>query len=202
MRSFSRLISCWRDPRSRLTLAFVVLPAALVAMRPYPPHATSRQASPRTESRGDSLALLRRINVPRIRSALRAVVSDSETFRRYWTPPRARGPIPEPAIDFSREIVILVALGRWPDTGAGIRIDSVVTGHTVAGLSTTVWVGFAVVGNECVVNPAITYPADAVVVPRNRHAALVQFREYLVVDSCPMTQWRGKLPKPRESENP
>lgn len=200
--AFTRSILRWRGTMRRLAFAAAALPGSLFAMQMRPAQTGSGQAIVHAAPHTDSLAPLRHVDVPRMPAALRAVITDSETLHRYWMPPRTHGPVPVPAVDFSREMVLLAALGQWTDTGAGIRIDSVVTGHTVAGLTATVFVSIGVDGNGCIVGMAITHPADAVVIPRNEHVALIQFRERLVADSCPMTQWNAKFPKPRPSEKP
>ena len=194
-----------------LVLAMTMFPlgasAATVAARPAIP----AQVSPITTGRpddsvgrhGDTAAHdtgsaarvlpLRHLPSPRqYGSPLRAVATDSVTLHRLWalaTSPDAR--VPEPRVDFTNEMVILVALGSQPTTGWGIRVDSVTT---TAEHAATVFVNITVpVG--CVVGQAFTLPTDVVIVRSGPVRPLVRFAEHVDTKGCPPPRFEH-FPRP------
>ena len=115
------------------------------------------------ERSADSLVHLRRGSGSGFEYALRAVVGNSETFREMWA--RAirgyQSPPPLPAVDFSRDMVVVVAMGMQTDDGYGIRIDSAV----VHGEAIDVYV-FLTTGANCIQGAEVTWPFDMVRVPK------------------------------------
>jgi hypothetical protein len=83
---------------------------------------------------------------------------------------------PAPMVDFNQEIVLLVGLGRQPSTGWNVRIDTVVTRRD------TLRVVIHSVAPQCTAGMMITYPWDAVRVPRTN--AAIQFIKRPIVDHC------------------
>ena len=83
---------------------------------------------------------------------------------------------PAPAVDFTREMVLLAGLGTQGSTGWNIRIDTVVTRRD------TLRVIIHSVGPQCIAGMAITYPWDAVRVPRTDGP--VQFIRRPTIDYC------------------
>src|ERR1041385_2140512 len=67
-----------------------------------------------------------------IRDSQRVVIRDNAVWRRYWADiHRPFRPSPEPpAVDFSREIVLLAAMGTRPSGGFIIRIDTATVDST------------------------------------------------------------------------
>lgn len=98
-----------------------------------------------------------------IRDSQRVVIRDARVWQRYWTDIH-RPFIPPPAppdVDFTREIVLLVAMGTRPSGGFVIRIDSA----TVDTFGLRVQVTQIVPGKGCAVPAVVTQPVDMVRVP-------------------------------------
>jgi len=148
------------------------------------PHSTATQpVLAVAPTNGDTTLALRHIEgAGRYGSPLRAVVTDSITLHRLWSLTTNLDPSePEPHLDFSREMLILVALGAVPTTGWGIEVDSVTsTGQTVVAFVT-----IHVPGRNCIVGNAFTLPTDAVMVERPRYRSYVRFSERVHVNECP-----------------
>lgn len=103
--------------------------------------------------------------------SIRLTIRDVETWRNIWsraTAGQASAP-PLPAIDFSRQMLLLVGAGRLR-SGDQIHVDSVGTrkGTTVAVVRTTV---------ECQAFPAVAYPFEIVQVKRSERAVLFVERQ-------------------------
>lgn len=81
-----------------------------------------------------------------------------------------------PAVNFTQEMVLLAGLGTQSTTGWNIRIDTVVTRRD------TLRVIIHSVGPQCVAGMSITYPWDAVRVPRTDGP--VQFIRRPMIDYC------------------
>lgn len=91
------------------------------------------------------------------------VVRDAGTWRETWR--ALHGGVaaaPAPSIDFSREMVIVVALGLRNTGGFSVKVDAVVaegTGAVVRYTATSP-------GPECITSQSTTAPLDVVRVPR------------------------------------
>jgi len=88
----------------------------------------------------------------------RLVIRDQNAWFSAWgslLPPNASTNAP-PAVDFTQEMLIFVALGRRPSGGYAISADS--AKMTSAGV--TVWVGTVSPGSRCSVTAALTAPVD------------------------------------------
>jgi hypothetical protein len=92
------------------------------------------------------------------------IVRTSEELAAAWQQLTARGraQLPVPAVDFSREVVVLVALGLKPSTGHSVQIDAIRS----SGANTTVVAHAVTPARDCIAGSAITYPLDLAIVPR------------------------------------
>jgi len=113
-----------------------------------------------------------------LRSALRAVVQDSAAFREIWE--RATlGHRPLPAIDFTRDMVIVAAMGARSSTGHAIHIQSV----RAEGPALQVRVLLAPAAPGCGRGMMETYPVDIVRAPRDDRR-VVTFVEGIEAQRC------------------
>ena len=85
---------------------------------------------------------------------------------------------PLPAVDFTREMVVLLALGERSSGGYQIRFD----GITVAGANATVRFTITEPGTGCMTTQAMTAPVDIVRVPRA--AGTVRFEPTTARSNC------------------
>lgn len=110
----------------------------------------------------------------------RFVVRDAASWRARWDAiNREMQPAPPvPAVDFSREMVVVAALGRRPSGGWSIVVDSAVW----RGDAVEVFVRQLAPGRGCFTTAAISSPVDVVRVPRRD--APVRFREQVVREDC------------------
>ena len=115
-----------------------------------------------------------------IGDSLRVVIGDGASWRAYWQRVHARvAPAPPvPEVDFTRDVVILAALGTRGSGGYGIRIDSAYD----AGAYVEVVVRRSAPGSGCLVTAAFTQPVDVVRIPARK--VPVRFREHAIVESC------------------
>lgn len=120
-------------------------------------------------------------------SARRLVIKNRVEFSNFWKQLTARAlpnsvpPLPE--IDFSKEMVVVAAMGQRPSSGYWIVIDGAceVDGRVDVFVSSLEDVSCAGVF------PVVTYPADAVRLPRTDLP--IVFHETQL--SC--TQWQNQL---------
>ncbi|SRR5581483_10739590 len=112
-----------------------------------------------------------------IREPRRAVIRDSTAWRRTWTDIGAAG-VPPP-VDFTREIVVLAAMGQQPRGGAEIRI----AGASYADDRLTIDVVEVTPAPTCLTTAALTQPVDVVALPR-RGIATWSFRERKKTRRC------------------
>jgi hypothetical protein len=103
-------------------------------------------------------------------SAFRLVIKSHHEFKDFWKRLHARVPpsgyeLPLPEIDFSKEMVVVAAMGQRPTSGYLIIIDGAceVDGQLEVFVSNVEEVACSGVG----LFPALTYPADAVRLPRS-----------------------------------
>ncbi len=110
----------------------------------------------------------------------RVVVRDAQTWSALWTRIVANsGPKPPvPSIDFSREMLIVAAMGTRGSGGYSIRVGGVSSSSTE--LVATVIATSP--GRSCPTTQAITSPVDIVRVPSSK--LLVRFVEQQVVNEC------------------
>ncbi len=115
-----------------------------------------------------------------LRTPQRTVVRDAAAWQELWAAIwRDHGAAaPLPAVDFSREMVVVVALGERNSGGHSILIDSA----TVSDGSLQVWVRSISPGPNCVTAGALTEPVDAARLPRVE--GRVEFRESSEVSDC------------------
>jgi hypothetical protein len=123
-------------------------------------------------------------------NALRLVIKNRDEFNDFWKQLTARVPPggwvpPLPEIDFSKEIIVVAAMGARPSSGYWTIIDGAceVDGQVEVFVSN-------VEGTACAGHgqfPAETYPADAVRLPQTDLP--IVFRETQV--GC--TQWHDRF---------
>jgi hypothetical protein len=96
-------------------------------------------------------------------AAAEVVVRDAAAWQATWARLR-RGPAAEsaPAVDFARDMIVVVALGERPSGGYAVRIDSVSAGSPGPVVHYTA----TEPGEGCMSTQALTAPVDAVQVPR------------------------------------
>ena len=117
---------------------------------------------------------------------LRVVIRNREAWREVWkwihSPDPYHGPVSElpplPEIDFSREMVVVAALGGRPTGSYGIIVE----GAYERGNRLEVVVRAQSPGKSCMVTQAVTQPVDIVRLPKSERS--VVFRETEVVHEC------------------
>jgi hypothetical protein len=115
----------------------------------------------------------------RLEASARVVIRSPTEWTRYQellggAPDGA----PVPAVDFERDMVILVAMGQRPTGGYQIEVSQVVRADTLL----TATVTETAPGRSCMTTQAFTAPAVAVRVPR--FAGQVRFREIRRTRDC------------------
>lgn len=113
--------------------------------------------------------------------SVRAVIRDAGEWSRYWAiinRPFIPQP-PEPAVDFSREAVIVASLGSRPTGGFTIRIDQV----TADADRLVVSVVRTQPGAGCALAAVVTQPVDVVRIPTP--SLPVVFAERVERTDCP-----------------
>jgi hypothetical protein len=85
-------------------------------------------------------------------------------------------PAATPMVDFGRDMVVVASLGGQPTTGWEIRIDSVYR------VRDTIRVVIGTGAAPCIAGQMVTYPWDAVRVPRDEGP--VRFVEYKELGEC------------------
>jgi len=115
-----------------------------------------------------------------IADSLRIVIRDAKAWRKIWQ--RIHTPFsPEPAlpeIDFSRQLVVVVALGTRPTGGYGIIVDRAFQRDNRLEIK----VRKQSPGQTCFTNQSVTQPVDIVLIPKTERS--VVFRETEVVHEC------------------
>lgn len=116
-----------------------------------------------------------------IQEPLRTLVRTRQEWEDLWSRLAAnRIPRPSPpAVDFSNEVVVVVAMGNRPTGGYVVRIDS------VRYEKDTLWVDVTTVspGTGCITTQAISAPAAAVAVER-RPNVTARFVDREEVERC------------------
>ena len=109
----------------------------------------------------------------------RTIVRDGATWQATWAEIfRNQAPIPQlPAVDFTREIVVVAAMGERRTGGHGIFIE----GATEVSTGVTVQLRSVSPDSSCIVTLALTQPVDAVRLPRRD---TVVFAERATVTQC------------------
>jgi protease stability complex PrcB-like protein len=126
------------------------------------PEAPTPPPADRTDSGGPASDVeIRRIgswNSSGIKGSRRLVIRDSATWSQFWS---ELGAGVQPQVDFSRDLVIAVALGERPTGGHAIEIQRV----TRAGGNLRIEVLETSPAPECMTTAALTQPVDVVMVP-------------------------------------
>jgi PrcB C-terminal len=99
-----------------------------------------------------------------VNDSTRRVITDSTMFAQLWRSAYSRrGHQPAvPAIDFSREMVIVASMGTRNTGGYTIAVDSV----RISGAELQVFVASRIPGPTCGTTAALTQPVVMVAVPR------------------------------------
>lgn len=110
----------------------------------------------------------------------RIVVRDTETWRATWSAIwRTHSPEPAlPNVDFSREMLVVAALGTRSSGGYSILVDSAYQHND----HVEVVVRKISPGSRCFVTGALTQPVDVARLPRS--PLPVRFREESLVHNC------------------
>lgn len=110
----------------------------------------------------------------------RLVVRDTSAWRRAWARLNARyvPQPPLPSVDFSRESVLIAAMGTRASGGFEIHLDSAIRNADAM----EVVVRSVVPGDGCMLSATFTQPVDVAKIPAN--PLPVRFRERNVVASC------------------
>jgi hypothetical protein len=117
-----------------------------------------------------------------IGDSLRSVIGDEHHWREVWVRiHRDERPIPPvPAIDWSRELVVVAALGRRSSGGFDIRIDSAYQRNDTL----EIVVRTDVPGRNCMLTAAFSQPVDLARLPRPAATLPVHFRESTHAEPC------------------
>ena len=109
----------------------------------------------------------------------RIVVRDEGAWREVWEVIwRQHSPQPLPEVDFSQEMLVVVALGERPTGGFGILADSAFADDK----ELVIRVRTITPGPRCGTTQALTQPVDVARVPRTELA--VRFRDQPEVHEC------------------
>jgi hypothetical protein len=113
-------------------------------------------------------------------TAARLVVRDAGAWKSLWAQIyEQRTPVPPvPTVDFSREMLVVAALGERSSGGYGILID----GASIEGANLTIAVRSISPGGACGVTLAATQPVDIARLPRRD--GVVRFVERAEVMEC------------------
>ena len=133
-------------------------PAPAVAQAPAPAQAAPNAAG--YAPYGGQPLQIRRIGqyaTSGIATPARLIIRDDSSYARFWT---SLGAGARPAVDFSRDIVIVAASGQRNTGGNGIAVERV----TRTGDGLAVEVVETTPGANCMTTQAITQPVDVVVV--------------------------------------
>ena len=109
----------------------------------------------------------------------RIVIRDEAAWREVWAAIwRRHSPQPLPEVDFSQEMLVVVALGERPTGGFGILADSAFADDK----ELVIRVRTITPGPRCGTTQALTQPVDVARVPRT--ALAVRFRDQPEVHEC------------------
>jgi PrcB C-terminal len=112
----------------------------------------------------------------RARLVIRGAAEWADAWRELWAGASPAPPLP--AVDFSREMVFVAAMGEQPSGGHSIAVASA----AVEGGRLRVKVVETSPGPDCMVTMALTQPAAAVRLPR--FDGPVEFAEGKAVEAC------------------
>ena len=115
-----------------------------------------------------------------LRQPERLVIRDAAAWTAAWLSiwPNGAPIAAPPSVDFTKDVVVLGALGTRPSTGYAIRFDSAATGPN--GL--VVWTATISPGAHCVNATVITSPVDIATIAR--FDGPVQFVDVPTVIDC------------------
>jgi hypothetical protein len=136
-------------------------PGPTSAPAPTPPTPGGPSPSVAAAKGGDSLGIrvVGQWQYARVEDPRRLVIQDAVTWTRFWNELGADGA--QPVIDFRRELLVAVTLGRQPHGGIEVAVERVVRS---AG-ALTIGVVERSPGPDCMTTEVITHPAQVVAVP-------------------------------------
>ena len=113
-------------------------------------------------------------------TAQRTIVRDEAAWRTTWSSIWRTTPVPDlPPVDFTREMVVVAALGQRPTGGFSIYIDSA----TAQESGVQIRIRTVSPGPRCGTTQAITEPVDVARVTRRDGS--VTFEEVAETTNCP-----------------
>ncbi|HET9423950.1 MAG TPA: protease complex subunit PrcB family protein [Gemmatimonadaceae bacterium] len=147
---------------ARLAAAMLIVAMPVAAQQPREAATTVREKPPagliRFRESGEGFA-----QFSGIPDSLRIVIRDAESWREYWTAIH-RPFVPAPAlpeVDFTREMVVLAAMGSRPSGGYAVRID-----HAMADSARVILrIRSMIPGSGCAVPAVLTQPLDMARIP-------------------------------------
>jgi hypothetical protein len=108
----------------------------------------------------------------------RIVVRDAATWSDVWAKINLRGsPVPEPVVDFSRDMLVVAALGSRSTGGFSILVEGV--GESGGRLNVSI---HSTSPHNCITTQAFTQPVDIARLPRSDKP--VNFVERATVTNC------------------
>jgi hypothetical protein len=125
---------------------------------PIPDSSTAQGYAPYGNSTAVEVRRLGKWTRTGIAEARRLVIRDANAWAELWS---ELGVGERPEVDFTRDLVIVVAAGQRPTGGHEIAVDQV----TQSGPALTVSVLETKPGPNCMTTAALTQPVDIVVVP-------------------------------------
>ncbi len=119
------------------------------------------------------------LNYSGLKERVRLVVRDKEAWLDVWKRVQCPGstPSPLPDVDFTQEMLIVVALGEQSTGGYGIIVDSAYARNNQLEINV---ISYSVKG--CGQTQALTQPVDIVRLPRTNNS--VVFRETEAIKNC------------------
>lgn len=122
-----------------------------------------RTAGRRTPSTAGAIVHLYHSETSGMSSSIRAVVKDSTRFAEVWSEVVRNPTAPRPAVDFTRYMVIVAAMGTRNSTGNTIELVSV---DTIGG-ALNLHVALRVPGPNCIAGGVMTAPVDVARIPKS-----------------------------------
>ena len=180
----------YRNLRSLALLALLSLSGRTdcAVINAVPPKDGHSNASPGEQDQTDPgtpvpITRLRCRPTCRSKTKLRLVIRDRDEWRDVWKalnePVMPSLPMPRlPEIDFSREMVVVVAMGQRPTLGYNIVVDRA---HEIDDQLEVVVISTSP-GHNCILGQMVTAPLEIAVLPRTEVS--VVFKETEVVHEC------------------
>lgn len=137
-------------------------PAPAPADSPPPPSAMSDQPPATGAPAAPSFERLLTSATSAYTEPAEVVARDAKAWQSLWgamSPNRAAGPVAPPVVDFTREMVVLVATGTRPTGGHAVRVDAI---EAVQGGGAVVRYTVTSPGAGCMSTQMLTSPVEVV----------------------------------------